>query len=83
MDFPTENIIVKSDLINIYPNPASDYVFVNQEFEMIELYDITGKIVLKEFNNNKINVSDLNTGLYILKINFEGKTLEQKLQIQK
>ncbi|OYT16562.1 MAG: hypothetical protein B7C24_07180 [Bacteroidetes bacterium 4572_77] len=76
--------------INIYPNPASDYVII--DFQLItdqdinmELFDIKGQSIrkiasshLKEGNYNlQINTSDLSNGVYFIKSTM-GKTLSTK-----
>lgn len=58
--------------INIYPNPASDFVLVssnNTDVESYEIVDITGKVVIPNgLINSKINVSSLDKGLYFINI---------------
>lgn len=83
MDFPSGITNTINTSFSIYPNPASDFIFTNQDFAEVAIFDITGKLVLKEFNNNRIDISALNIGFYIVKINSEGKIYEQKLQIIK
>ena len=59
---------------SIYPNPANDLVTISKnsaiDITSITVTDINGRIV-KEINNDAttINVSDLNAGVYFLKIN--------------
>ncbi|MDK2977493.1 MAG: Secretion system C-terminal sorting domain [Bacteroidales bacterium] len=60
--------------IKVYPNPATDYVYILSEsdvikFVVIELYDLEGKIVLKEkwYHSEgpyKINLSGLSSSQY-------------------
>src|SRR5690554_1086429 len=55
--------------INIYPNPATDYVFI--EFDSIELtslkiFNIDGKMVLLLPITNELKVDGLSSGTYIL-----------------
>jgi ligand-binding sensor domain-containing protein len=47
----------------------------------LEIYNISGKLIFKdEFNNNiTVNISQLNEGLYILKIHSKGGTLTSKI----
>lgn len=75
---------------SIYPNPASDYVNVeiaNANNATVQITDITGKVVMEQqvenTSNARINTSELNTGIYIMKINAEGKIFTQKLSIVK
>lgn len=51
------------------------------------LYDIQGRLVLNKqldisLNSNKINVSSLNTGIYILKIENESQSISKKMIIK-
>ena len=73
------------DGLKLYPNPASnnDNLYITSTTgsdKTIEIYDILGKQVLnlKSENNNPIQLSNLNTGVYLLKITEEGKTATQK-----
>jgi hypothetical protein len=47
----------------------------------LEIYNISGKLIFKdEFNNNiTVNISQLNEGLYILKIHSKSGTLTNKI----
>jgi hypothetical protein len=62
---------------NLYPNPTSNHVFFDNSsvrLKKVKLYTSHGQFVKTfEFSNfeksQKINLSDLNSGLYILKIN--------------
>lgn len=56
--------------LKIYPNPASDYVNVNgQGISLIQFYNTNGQEV-KRYNTmavrNRIQVSNLNSGMYII-----------------
>jgi len=56
----------------IYPNPANNYLSVNdRDANYFELYDIFGKLVKKvnlKKESNKITKDDLNSGMYIYKL---------------
>jgi hypothetical protein len=69
-----------SDLsISVYPNPSTDYINIdisnedNKSFN-VELYDMSGRIVKSDeiSSNNKINMQDLSSAEYILKV-FDSK----------
>ena len=55
----------------IYPNPASDYVYLSADVEKIEIFDINGNLI-NSFNNDnevgKMSLSNFNTGFYVVKI---------------
>ncbi|NOQ27345.1 MAG: T9SS type A sorting domain-containing protein [Bacteroidales bacterium] len=64
---------IYSNKIDFYPNPAQDYIIVELEIEknIISICDLKGNILISEKNsriNNKIDISSLKKGLYILKI---------------
>jgi hypothetical protein len=49
----------------------------------ISVFDILGKQVLKEsVNNNVLNISKLNSGVYIIKVSQENATITKKLVIE-
>ncbi len=73
--------------LKVYPNPASEYIIVElQSNEIkdgtIQLYDMNGRIVYHEkFNltegTNRIDLTDLNSSQYILKVSdAQGKVLQ-------
>ncbi len=69
--------------LKIYPNPASDKVYVKAEkLNSVELYDLQGrKINVKLNTDNSINVSGLPKGIYVLKLNVEGRSISKKLVV--
>ena len=82
-----ENI---NNIINtkLYPNPAKDVITVFTDDIDVELniYDLNGKIVktVAGINNeNKISISDLSNGIYLIEIKSKDFTERQKIVIQK
>lgn len=64
-----------------YPNPFTDVIYLNKEVASISVYDLAGKKRFSASNVSKINVANLQTGLYIVSIvNPDGTVLTQKLQ---
>ncbi len=61
--------------IAVYPNPVNDYITVNidelnSNNQDLQIYDITGKLVLKQNIDNgtmKIDIKHLKSGVYIIK----------------
>jgi aminopeptidase N len=77
-----------SDEIFVFPNPVTDFInleFSNNKFQKAEILDINGRLVhsiisnLPANTNNRINVSVLSNGIYILKVTFENKVLIKKI----
>ncbi|MCG0016112.1 T9SS type A sorting domain-containing protein [Winogradskyella immobilis] len=88
---PTQNTLSTQDLtllgLSIYPNPADDFITVesnNIEISSINIYDVLGKNVLsqKELTNNRVDVSDLNEGVYFMKIDAGNTSATQKIIIK-
>jgi len=78
--------------MDIYPNPASDYVNVEIsgvfDASLIEVYDISGKRIIREEVSNenqdasiskRVNVSQLLNGIYILKLVDDEREVTRKL----
>lgn len=53
----------------VYPNPTSNFINVEGNFESIKIYDVSGKLALEDHTTGKtINVSSLAKGEYILNL---------------
>lgn len=61
---------IEAENIHVYPNPASDLVFVSNLTDEVnyEILLINGQTVQTGMTNNSINVSNLNAGIYVLRI---------------
>ncbi|MFN2262229.1 MAG: T9SS type A sorting domain-containing protein, partial [Psychroflexus sp.] len=72
--------------ISLYPNPASDFFSLenttNLQIQKVKIFDSAGKKISEvEQNFEKINIQDLNSGLYFIQIETEkGKTVKQLLK---
>lgn len=61
---------------SMYPNPANDFLTVanTADVSQVDIYDVTGKMVMTvnvASENVTLNVSDLNTGMYIINVTNE------------
>ncbi len=68
-----ENIGIRNENLNlnIFPNPAKDILHIDSDKDILcKIYDMSGKCVLnkKIRKTAQINISELNKGIYILKI---------------
>ena len=52
--------------LSIYPNPASDYIFVDTK-EEVKIFDLCGKLVLQSQGASKIDIKALAEGMYFVK----------------
>ena len=77
--------------INIYPNPASDFIHIGNMAEnlnksVLNIYTLMGKLVQNETlsqNSSQIDVSGLSNGIYLMEIISDNRKLQQKLIIQR
>jgi hypothetical protein len=71
VEIPTILKAIKDDQIIIYPNPVIDYITINsqnQGINNIELYDITGNLILTKPYAEKLNIIQISPGIYILRL---------------
>ncbi|MDG4945363.1 PQQ-dependent sugar dehydrogenase [Weeksellaceae bacterium KMM 9713] len=62
----------KQKNVKITPNPASDFVQIDgfEHIKKVSIYDAQGRFLksIQRFNDNKINIKDLLTGVYLIQI---------------
>ena len=69
--------------LNIFPNPASDYLQIESQFplENIRLYDMSGRKVAETNTTNPtttLDISSLRNGMYTLNVgSFNAKIIKQ------
>ena len=65
--------------ISIYPNPTNNYLFIEGNINpvAISIYNLLGVEVISTKNTDKVDVSELSKGIYIIKIS-DGKNLTNK-----
>ena len=73
----------KGNTVSLYPNPVSNYFTLNTAFTKVQVYSISGQLV-KSFASNgnadfQFGVSELQTGMYIVKASDENN----KVQVMK
>jgi hypothetical protein len=82
--------------VNIYPNPATDYLNVSFELNhssnvQVQIIDALGQVVNQVANNTmesgvqnlNVNTANLTSGVYFVKIQTENNSLVQKFTIAK
>lgn len=74
------------DGLKMYPNPAKNNLYIETALNSninVSIVNMLGKEVVKaNVVNNTVNVSNLTSGIYIVKITEEGKTSTRKLIIE-
>lgn len=75
----TKHITKDDASLTLYPNPVSNLLTINatNRIEKIEVFNMLGKKVLSS-NSNKIDVSNLSSGMYISKIYQENDIISTK-----
>lgn len=71
---------VSKSKIQIFPNPVIDAITISgvENAQKVEIYNTVGQLVKAENFKNKINVSSLSSGIYILKIKTKDAVHEFK-----
>ena len=55
--------------IHVYPNPTKDVLTIDTRLEIdLELYDMTGKLIINESNPTRLDLSKLPNGIYNMSI---------------
>jgi hypothetical protein len=64
------NTVANENRISLYPNPTSSFLNIENDYQSLEIFDMTGKLVYQARDNafKVLNVSNLGEGLYIIAI---------------
>ena len=66
--------------IRVYPNPAQDIVNIDTRLNIeVELYNITGELILKEKNIKRIDMNNFPSGIYHVIIIYQEKRFINKI----
>ena len=80
LSLSTDNLL--NDKIIIYPNPVVDLIHINTSLTIleVEIYDVLGKrLNFIKLNNRKIDITNANKGIYVLKIKTEIGIITKKI----
>jgi len=85
----TEESILESS-VSVWPNPAKDVLHItthNSALSTLEMYDLNGRMIINQMVKNRndidLDISNLTSGIYILKINSEDQgTLIKKVAVR-
>lgn len=78
--------IETSSYVFIFPNPTKDFISINTDLKInyIEILDIKGKLISDYLvNGNKINLENLNDGVYFIKFSVKDKLITKKVIVKK
>lgn len=88
--FTTIATNIEGNLANklvVYPNPAEEFVYIfagdNTVVLSIGIYDLAGTLIMQPTVSNKLNISSLARGVYLVKITTSEGVLVEKLIVEK
>jgi len=78
--------MIFEDGITIFPNPASDYIIINNyETEqncLIEILDLTGKILISDRQKSKVyklDLGNIKSGQYIVRLSYDNRSVNSMI----
>ena len=78
-----EALAIKEDLheIKFYPNPTVDFLYIESDRVVsIRLFDVHGKLIKQDLlSHGKLDLRNINQGLYLLEITIGEKTTRQRI----
>ena len=81
VDLMTGVVVVKENELSMYPNPAKNNLYLNSTSPNVRvaIYDIKGRLVVESIiKDNKIDVSNLEGGVYLIKVYDKNKVVSGK-----
>ena len=71
---------------NIYPNPSNGTIYFTTDLNLknasYEIYDVTGKLIIKDELNKTNSITIQNKGIYVLKAMVDGKSIIRKIVVE-
>jgi hypothetical protein len=79
-----EHRLSNSDVV-VYPNPASSTLLIklpdNATASLVEVIDITGRIVMQQLNSNTINISGLPKAAYFARVKYQDNIVQKSFVV--
>jgi hypothetical protein len=77
---------VAADDIKIYPNPASDKLFIKYDAEIFKdatlaLYDLSGRLIFKQNSTKELSTANLENGAYMVKFSSDNFVRTFKINV--
>ena len=79
------NTVIDDINLILSPNPSVDFITINKDADLIEIYDVAGKKLLSFNNiieNQQLDINQLQTGYYIVKV-YNNESVESRKLIKK
>lgn len=69
--------------IQVFPNPAKDQLNFSSEIQSVSIYNMQGQLLATKSNISKLDVSDIEKGIYLLRISDKmGNNQVDKIEIR-
>ncbi|WP_109829899.1 T9SS type A sorting domain-containing protein [Reichenbachiella versicolor] len=75
-----ETVVSSKNIIKLYPNPASNFIQIDGEFQRYSLRDMSGNEA-KAGTEKKVDISSFSEGIYILNVVTDEYVNSQKIMI--
>jgi hypothetical protein len=62
----------------VYPNPTSGVININKNVD-INVFNYIGDMIISKNNINVLDMSRLNSGMYVLQINYQNKSIIKQI----
>jgi len=74
------NDVALVNAVSIHPNPTSNSFTIGMDnLESIEIFNLLGQIMQTAENTNTVNIENLETGTYLVKVKSQNKIYTAKL----
>lgn len=77
----TTSVLTKQEKINVYPNPANDFIYISSDFKRGEIFNLSGNKLI-DFDQKEVNISNLTSGTYFLKLFTNDFVLTKKIIVE-
>jgi len=82
----TKSISIEQIDVRVFPNPAINEINIenksNERIDNIELYNINGQLIKTFQESNSLDLSEINSGYYILSISIKNEKINYKIKIK-
>ncbi|HAQ38752.1 MAG TPA: hypothetical protein DCX89_09620 [Saprospirales bacterium] len=72
----TNDEAFSSPNILIFPNPARDYISFSETISEVEIRSLDGKLLTKSLYDNRLDISNLVPGLYIIRVTDQNNSIQ-------
>lgn len=80
----TDCNFLPANTFSVYPNPATDILYINVPVEnTVALLNLQGQVLMTERNTNTINVASLPAGIYLLRVTSESGVMVERVMVER